>query len=43
MEKLFWCVISGVVVLSWQVHTGNVSLDVNAEPVSPATTHVTVQ
>ena len=43
MEKLFWCVISGVVVLSWQVHTGNLSLDVQAEPISPETTSVTAQ
>ena len=43
MDKLFWCVISGVVVLSWQVHTGNLELDVQIDAVRPASESVTAQ
>ena len=36
MEKLFWCLISGVVVLAWQVQTGELQLDGNADRLTQA-------
>lgn len=43
MEKLFWCVVSGVIVLAWQVQTGELQLEGNAETVTQAPTAALVQ
>ena len=43
MDKLFWCVISGVVALSWQVHTGNLELGAHVDTILPTNETVRAQ